>query len=163
MPPIVAGQLLAVDLGLSTGFACYERSGRLVRVGSRRFGSRTQLRGGAEALLREIGDVEVVVLEGDRDLAALWAARAHRRGAGTLTVTPERWRAALLHPRERRSGAEAKRAARRLATEVATELGAAPRTALRHDAAEAVLIGLWGLVAAGWLEQLPAVADPRRR
>jgi hypothetical protein len=28
-------------------------------------------------------------------------------------------------------------------------------TSLRHDAAEAILIGLWGVLEAGWLPALP--------
>jgi hypothetical protein len=33
--------------------------------------------------------------------------------------------------------------------------GAARPTSLRHDAAEAILIGLWGLLEAGWMGRLP--------
>jgi hypothetical protein len=33
--------------------------------------------------------------------------------------------------------------------------GAARPTSLRHDAAEAVLVGLWGVIDAGWLEGPP--------
>jgi len=28
-------------------------------------------------------------------------------------------------------------------------------TSLRHDAAEAILAGLWGVIDVGWLESLP--------
>ena len=34
--------------------------------------------------------------------------------------------------------------------------GGAPRpTSLRHDAADAIMIGLWGVLSAGWLRRLP--------
>lgn len=163
MGTIDGERLLAVDLGLRTGFAVFDRDGRLHQVGSRRFGSRTQLRAGAQALLRGTGPIGILVVEGDRDLALLWSRAAQHLGARSLTVTPETWRASLLHPRERRTGTQAKEAASKLASEVVRELGAAPRTGLRHDAAEAVLIGLWGLLEVGWLTEPPRVADLRRR
>jgi hypothetical protein len=158
-----AARLVAVDLGLRTGVAVYDGRGRLVRYGSRNFGTRTRLRGGAEAVLRELGRVDVLVVEGDRALGELWMSRAARRGADTLAVTPERWRGRLLHERERRSGREAKVAAGDLARVAIRELGDARPTSLRHDAAEAVLIGLWGCLELGWLDGLPPALDPRRR
>lgn len=161
-------RLLAVDLGLATGFALMSSHPRLERVGSRRFASRSALRSGASTLLREVetpggGPPAVVVLEGDRDLARIWARRAEHRGARTLQVPPEQWRAVLLHPREQRNAREAKQAARRLAPVVARTFGSTVRTSLGSDAAEAVLIGLWALLELGWIAQLPAELDPRRR
>jgi hypothetical protein len=158
-----AARLVAVDLGLRTGVAVYAGTGRLLRYGSRNFGNRTRLRAGADAVLREAGRVDVLVVEGDRALGDLWAARARRRGATTLEVTPERWRAALLHARERRSGRVAKAAADDLARRTIEVLGDRRPTSLRHDAAEAVLIGLWGCLELGWLAQLPPALDPRTR
>ncbi|MFA9428756.1 hypothetical protein [Egicoccus sp. AB-alg2] len=156
-------RLLAVDLGLRTGFALFDDGGRLERVGSRNFGTRTRLRGGADGLLREAGSIQALVVEGDRALGDVWAKRAGRRGAQVLRVAPETWRARLLHPREQRSGAGAKQAADALARRVITTCGDARPASLRHDAAEAVLIGLWALLELGWLPALPAELDPRRR
>jgi hypothetical protein len=158
-----AARLVAVDLGVRTGVAVYDGTGRLRSVSSRNFGSRRRLRDGAERVLREVGRVDVLVVEGDRDLGRLWATRAGRRGAQAIEVSPERWRATLLHPRERRSGTAAKAAAYPLARAVIAELGERQPTSLRHDAAEAVLVGLWGCLEVGWLERLPASLDPRRR
>jgi hypothetical protein len=156
-------RLVAVDLGLRTGIAVYEGEGRLTSYGSRNFGTRSRLRGGAEAILREFDGVDVLVVEGDRALGELWAARAARRGATTLTVTPERWRARLLHPRETRRARDAKAAADTLARRAIEVLGDRRPTSLRHDAAEAILIGLWGCLELGWLDGLPPELDPRRR
>jgi hypothetical protein len=158
-----AARLVAVDLGLRTGIAVYDGNGRLVRYGSRNFGNRTRLRAGADAVLREAGGVDVLVVEGDRALGDLWAARARRRGARAFEVSPERWRAALLHERERRSGRVAKAAADDLARRTIELLGDRRPTSLRHDAAEAVLIGLWGCLEVGWLAHLPPELDPRSR
>lgn len=156
-------RLVAVDLGLRTGVAVYDGDGRLRRYGSRNFGTRSRLRGGADAVLREVGRVDVLVVEGDRALAAVWMRAADRFGARALEVSPERWRAQLLHPRERRSGRDAKSAADALARRVIGTLGDRRPTSLRHDAAEAVLIGLWGCLEVGWMERLPAPLDPRQR
>jgi hypothetical protein len=156
-------RLVAVDLGLRTGVAVYDGTGRLQRYGSRNFGTRSRLRGGAEAVLREVGRVDVLVVEGDRALGDVWAASAGRRGATTIAVSPERWRERLLHARERRSSRIAKAAADRLARRTIDVLGDRRPTSLRHDAAEAVLIGLWGCLEVGWLVELPAELDPRRR
>jgi hypothetical protein len=156
-------RLVAVDLGLRTGMAIYDGHGRLRRFGSRNFGTRTRLRGGADALLREVGRVDVLVVEGDRSLGSIWTARATRRGANTLEVGPETWRGRLLHAREQRSGREAKAAADDLARRTIELLGDRRPTSLRHDAAEAVLIGLWGCLEVGWLDALPPELDPRNR
>jgi hypothetical protein len=157
------GRLVAVDLGLRTGYAVYGLDGRLLRHGSRHFANRSRLRAGAPALLREVGRLSVLVVEGDRTLATAWERHADRRGARTLSVAPEVWRARLLHPRERRDTRTAKRAADALARLVIEELGDTAPTSLRHDAAEAVLVGLWGLLEIGGLPRLPTRLDPRSR
>jgi hypothetical protein len=156
-------RLLAVDLGLKTGFATFADDGRLLSYRSSNFGSRERLRRGAFGALSGAGSVDVLVVEGDLGLAAVWGRAAERRGAQVITVAAERWRAALLHPSERRDGASAKRNADRLARRV-IEWSAAPRpTSLRHDAAEAVCIGLWGVLEVGWLEALPPALSTRHR
>ena len=53
------------------------------------------------------------------------------------------------------SSGVAKRNAGELARRVIRGSGAAGPTSLRHDAAEAVLVGLWGVLQVGWLERLP--------
>jgi hypothetical protein len=45
--------------------------------------------------------------------------------------------------------------AAQLARNVIEWSGARRPTSLRHDAAEAILIGLWGVLSAGWLRALP--------
>jgi hypothetical protein len=135
----------------------------LRRYASQHFGSREALRRGAPRALRDAGAVRHLVVEGDLALARIWGRAAERSGADVRTVPAERWRTALLHPRQRRDGPTAKRSADRLARDVIT-WSAAPRpTSLRHDAAEAICIGLWGVLAVGWLDRLPPLLDPARR
>ena len=72
------------------------------------------------------------------------------------------WRRALLLPREQRNGADAKAAADGLARAVIDWSGAPrPKGPLRHDAAEAVAVGLWGVLEAGWLDRVPEAVARR--
>ena len=161
-PSTLTPSLLAVDLGLRTGVAAYGRDGRLVWTRSQNLGSRTRLKAAAAAFLRELPDLERLVLEGGGDLARIWAAAGEKRGLTVRVIHAEVWREALIVPRDRRSGAGAKAAADGLARAVIAWSGApAPKGALRHDAAEAVGVGLWGVLEAGWLEAVPEAV--RRR
>lgn len=144
-----------MDLGVRTGLALYGADGRLRWYRSQNYGAPSRLKRGAYGLLREHPGVERLVLEGGGDLAELWAKEGTRRGLHVETVDAETWRRALLYPRERRSGADAKARADTLARRVIDWSGAARPTSLRHDAAEAILVGLWGVLRAGWLERVP--------
>jgi hypothetical protein len=154
--------LPAVDLGLRTGFAAYGGGGRLTGYRSQNYGTRERLKRGADAELRDHPGLRWLVVE-DASLARIWGRSATRLGAQQLTVAPEQWRPALLHPSEQRSGTDAKRTADRLARAVIRWSGAPRPTALRHDAAEAILIGLWGALEVGLLPALPQALRPQQR
>jgi len=153
--PDGVGSLLAVDVGLRTGLALYHRDGRLLRYRSQNFGTARRLRRGARRLLAETPGLLRLVLEGGGSLGEIWSSEALRRDLPVRRVSAEEWREGLLLPRERRSGARAKDSAGDLARTVIDWSGAARPTSLRHDAAEAILIGLWGVLDAGWLVGLP--------
>lgn len=150
--------LVAVDLGLRTGFAVYAPASdgqvRLRRYWSAHLGSRSTLRRAAPSVLSQVGPVGSVVVEGDRDMARIWERAARHHGAPTTTVSAERWRELLLVPRDRRTGVLAKQAARRLAEQVIawsrTDAGGPPLPTgpLRHDTADAIMVGLWGVLQA---------------
>ncbi|MFZ9889018.1 MAG: hypothetical protein ACO3JL_16095, partial [Myxococcota bacterium] len=91
----------------------------------------------------------------DRTLADVWSKAAQKRGAATTLVAAETWRSQLLYAREQRSGRDAKRHADHLARAVIAWSGARRPSSLRHDAAEAILIGLYGVIDRGWLTTLP--------
>jgi hypothetical protein len=157
------GALVAVDLGLRTGFAVYRADGRLRSYRSQNYGSRERLRRGAESALAGVPDLRWLVVEGDAAMGRLWGKAGERRGAEWTAVSAEQWRATVLHPSERRSGADAKHHADRLARLV-IDWSAAPRpTSLRHDTAEAILAGLWACLHFGLLEELPAPLQLQRR
>ena len=148
--------LLAVDLGLKTGLAVFGADGRLQRYRSTNFGSVSRLRRGIPGVLNGVPDLRWLVAEGDRRLFEIWQKEAGRRGAVARLVAAEEWRAALLLGREQRSGADAKRHADTLARSMIEWSGAPRPTSLRHDAAEAILIGAWGALQLGWLREFPA-------
>ncbi|MDZ4721306.1 MAG: hypothetical protein SH847_22830 [Roseiflexaceae bacterium] len=147
--------LLAVDLGLRTGLAIYRADGRLVSYRSHNFGAPARLRKGAPTVLAELPDLEIVVIEGGGQLAEIWEKAVVRRGLCLIQIDAETWREKLLYAREQRSGLQAKQHADDLARRVIAWSEAPRPTALRHDAAEAILIGLWGVLEVGWLERVP--------
>lgn len=152
--------LLAVDLGVRTGLALFGRDGRVRWYRSQNFGTAARLRRGVPAVLESERQLSRVVIEGGGSLAKIWEGEADRRGIVVRRVSAERWRELLLLPREQRSGVQAKQTADLLARRVIEWSGAPRPTSLRHDAAEAVLVGVWGVIDAGWLAAPPA--DLRR-
>jgi len=151
----VSERLLAIDLGLRTGLALFGPDGRLIWYRSRNYGSRPRLRKAAYSVLNEAEGVSVVTIEGGGDLAVPWISEIERRGLRTVQINAERWRTALLLSRQQRHGAEAKRHADTLARRIIEWSGAKKPTSLRHDAAEAICIGFWGVLHVGWLKDIP--------
>ena len=147
--------LLAVDVGVRTGLAVYRDDGRLIWYRSRNFGAASRLKRAIPALLHEAFDPTYVVLEGGGPLAEHWTTAAEKHGSRIRRVSAEQWRSLFLLARDQRSGEQAKRMADRIARHVVEWSDAARPTSLRHDAAEAILIGLWGVIDVGWLRGVP--------
>ncbi len=147
--------LLAVDLGLKTGLAYFGRDGLLKWYRSQNFGTATRLKRGIVLLLKTYPDVAFIVMEGGGPLAETWRREAGKAGIAVLQIHAEVWRKDLLLSREQRTGGLAKRNAGILARKVITWSGAARPTSLRHDTAEAILVGLWGVKRVGWLDKTP--------
>ena len=109
-----------------------------------------------------------VALRDEWYAAAIRAAQQTREGDGdgvgsgnggmagaprVVDVSPETWRRELLLPKERKSGAAAKAAARLVARQVVLERGTAGQAHAGRfptDAAEAVLIGYYAVRKLGW-------------
>ena len=147
--------LLAVDLGLKTGLALYGADGRLLWYRSHNLGTTERLRRAAHGIMKELPELAALVIEGGGNLAVVWEKEAAQRGIPTCLIGSEVWRELFLFPRERRSGPEAKKHACEFARKVVDWSGAPRPSSLRHDAAEAVLIGLWGVLHFGWLPAIP--------
>lgn len=152
--------LLAVDLGVRTGLAVYGRDGRLRSYRSQNFGNAARLKRDVPRILGELPDLTWIVLEGGGPLAEVWQFEAARRVIQVKRIAAEEWRGRLLYPRQHRDAAHAKRSADELARRVIRWSGAPGPTSLRHDAAEAILLGLWAVLEVGWLDGLPSKLRP---
>lgn len=147
--------LLAVDLGLRTGLALYGQDGRLQWYRSHNFGTPSRLRRAVRGLLDELPELTWLILEGGGCLADIWKREADRRCIRVRQISAEVWRQMLLLPRQQRRGNQAKASAGTLAKQVIAWSKARRPTSLRDDAAEAILIGLWGALDVGWLTEVP--------
>ncbi len=152
--------LLAVDVGLHTGLALFNAGGRLQWARSNHVASAARLREAAPALLRLAPDVTHLYFEGGGQLADIWRRTGEKRGLALVQVSAETWRPAILFDRERHNGPMAKQHADKLARNVFLWSGLKPPKAMRDDTAEAILIGLYGVLQLGWLDALP---EPLRR
>ena len=115
----------------------------------------SRLKKAAYRVVGEIDALAAIVVEGGGGPAEPWVKEAERRGVGVQQVHAGSWRNSLLLPRNRRTGADAKERAEVLARRVIEWSGAPRPTSLRHDAAEAIMVGLWAVVAVGWLDEVP--------
>jgi hypothetical protein len=149
------GSLLAVDLGIKTGLALYGQDGRLCWYRSKNYGSVVRLKRDIHNLLGDIPDLILMVLEGGGTLAAQWEREATRKNIPVKLVQAEQWRKKFLYPREQLTGLEAKRHAEGIARKIIAWSGLPRPVSLRHDAAEAVLIGMWAVIETGWLKDPP--------
>lgn len=145
--------LLAIDLGLKTGLACFDSDGLLLGLRSRNLGTRTRLKRATRSLVQDWPEPTVIYAEGDRSLARIWQSRF--KTAEFHLVAAEDWRPAFFAPRQRRGGGQAKRNALVLAHKYLSSCGHPPSTTPTDDSAEALLLGLWALAECGWLEGLP--------
>lgn len=139
------GRLLAVDAGVRTGLALFGRDGRLLWCRSKNFGTLPRLKRGAATILRDILGLERLVVEGFGTQAEPWRREAGRLGLACSLVSAETWRRELLLARQQTSGSQAKLHAEHLARRVIGRSGLPQPKSLRHDAAEAVCLGLWAV------------------
>lgn len=135
--------VLAIDLGLRTGFA-YFVDGELQSYRSTHFPNKATLKNSVWNLLKEYDGLESVVVEGDAALATIWEKVATKQGVFFARVAPETWRADVLTPNEASSSKTAKRAADEHARKLIAESEAPnPTGDLMSDVAEAIMIGWW--------------------
>lgn len=146
--------LLSVDIGLKTGLALYDREG-LIWYRSQNYSSIKRLKSAVYGIFNETPDISKLVLEGGGDLAEIWIKEATRRKIEIIQISAETWRNEFLYNREQRTGKQAKKNAGIVAEKVIRWSGTKRPTSLRHDAAEAILVGLWGMLKIGWLKEIP--------
>jgi len=142
--------LLAVDAGVKTGIALYDHQGRLCWYRSHNMGSTGSLRKAASHLLRSIRNLSWIVIEGGGPVSDAWVKAAGKINLNIIITDAGEWRKVLLYPREYRNSAIAKQSAIALSRPVIEKSGAPSANQPGHDAAEAILIGLWGCREAGF-------------
>jgi len=147
--------LLAVDVGLHTGLALFSADPRLLWYRSHHLSSPAKLKNVIGKILREPPRPTHLLLEGGGPLANLWLVEAEKLGINARQIHAQQWREQLFYDRQHRSGSQAKREADGLARQAITQLGGKNPTTLRHDTAEAILIGLYGLLQLDWLDSWP--------
>lgn len=138
--------LLAVDAGLRCGLALFDiTTGQLRWFRSHNFGALPRLRRAAASLIKEIPDVTACVIEGGGAIADPWIKSASFHHIEYRQIAAEHWRSGMLLSRQRRSGADAKKAA--LVSARSTISQAADKRAkdITDDTAEAILIGEWAI------------------
>jgi hypothetical protein len=141
--------LLAVDLGLRAGLALFDEGHDLLWYRSTHFPDRTRMRRAIPKILEACPNLVSILCEGDAGLFALWRQATKRQGLSARRIQAGEWRADLLS-RPDLGGLQAKAEATALAHRVIKNASAKNPTSLRHDAAEAICIGLWGVKQIGW-------------
>lgn len=149
------GLLLAVDLGVKTGLALYNSDNQLLWYKSQNYGNKSRLRQDIHNLMNQHHDLSYLVIEGGGALCDLWMKEADKRRIPCLRIYAEEWRKKFFFRKEMTNGDVAKKNASELARKVIKLTGGKNPTSLVHDAAEAILIGLWGLHKVGWLKGFP--------
>lgn len=153
--------LLSVDMGLRTGLALFGRDGCLIWYRSQHYPSPKQLKSAVYGIFKANPEISRLLVEGGGDLAEIWINESRRRGISCCQINADTWRSAFLYPREQHTGPKAKSHAGTLARKVIDWSGAKRPTTLRHDAAEAILAGLWGVIDLGWLSEVPEIVHRR--
>lgn len=139
--------LLAVDAGLRCGLALFDLStGTLRWFRSHNFGSAPRLRRASVSLINEIPDLVACVIEGGGMIADPWIKALAYRRIDYHQISAEHWRPGMLLSRQRRSGADAKKAALSNARHSIANASDKRAKSLTDDTAEAILIGEWALL-----------------
>jgi hypothetical protein len=147
--------LLGIDLGLRMGWALFATNGRLLDYGAHNFGSKPRLKRGCRWFFDRAPNLDWLLLEGGGFASGPWLAEARRRQIQTLQIDAQTWRQVLFPPRDQAPYFRAKQRADRLARSIIDWSGAKRPTTLRHDSAEAICLGLWGVLELGWLPKYP--------
>ncbi|MEA3444680.1 MAG: hypothetical protein U9R19_08135 [Bacteroidota bacterium] len=143
-------RLLAIDLGVKTGLALFNRIGELEWYRSQNYGNRNRLSRAAYSILNNISGLSLIVIEGGGSLYKIWRKEAIRAGIGCKQIHAHEWRGDILFCREQRNCTLAKHNAIRFAKIVIDKCGQNKSTSLTDDAAEAILTGYWFMKKTGW-------------
>lgn len=137
--------LLAIDAGLNSGMALFDESGKLVKYQGLRMKNAAVLKKQAYKILKEI-EPKFLIIEGGGQYADIWMKLAEKFGIQIKQAYAEDWREDMLLKRQQRDGKQAKRCAKEVAREIIEEAGISRPKTLKHDTAEAILLGKWATI-----------------
>jgi hypothetical protein len=144
--------LLAVDLGLRTGTAVFDRNGSVVAVDTWRFHDPESLDLGLKEILTAHNITHVVIEGEDRKLFYIWRRAIEKfEGVHLARVVADDWRRMLLSKKEMRDARKAKSAAGLIAKQVLKDNEDLRDKKLSSDAAEALLVGRYAVRVLGWI------------
>ena len=147
--------LLAVDIGLHTGLAMFSSEAELLWYRSHHLPTPAKLKKMVATLLRQLPRPDYIYLEGGGLLVDIWEKEAEKLSMTTRQLHAEQWRDNYFTVGSTPTAVRAKKEADIAARQVINILGGKKPTSLRHDTAEAVLIGLFGLLELGWIIDWP--------
>ncbi len=147
--------LLAVDVGLHTGLALFSSKPELLWYRSHHLASPQKLKKMVAGLLRQPPAPTHIYLEGGGKLSYIWIKEANNLAIPVSQLQAEDWRRRFFYARQHPDRQRAKKEAEKTAREVIIQFSTRQPKSLRHDTAEAVLIGLFGLLELQWLADWP--------
>lgn len=147
----ISQYLLSVDLGVKTGFAMFRSDGRLLWFRSQNFGNKVRLRKAIPWILSLEEEIDYIVIEGGGPLRKIWDTRLEKRNISVMHIMAEDWRHDIMLEREQRKGVMAKEKALEYAGKFLRNQSVGKTGGLNIDAAEAILIGVWGMKKLGWI------------
>ena len=145
--------LLSIDLGLRFGWSCFDQKTRLIAYGSHHCGQANKLGNIAYSVMKVLPSNSVVLVEGNSELYKHWQRNAQKFQIPIIQVYAEGWRHDCLSQKEQVDGKRAKEAAIRIAKTLIKSQSGQGSHSLRHDAAEACLMGWWGLKQLQWISE----------
>jgi len=135
----------------------YSSEGKLLWYRSQNFGNKVRLRKAIPWILNIEEDVNYLIIEGGGPLRKIWDAHLEKRNIEVFHIMAEDWRKDILLEREQRKGKKAKEKAIAYAEKVIDKLSEKKSGTVNDDAAEAILIGLWGCIQQGWINNHDAI------
>lgn len=148
--------LLAVDLGVKTGYAQYSEEGKIMRYQSHNFGNAQRLKRGAYGILKSCENLQFLYLEGGGKLEKYWIKEAQKLGVKVIQLHAHDWRDEIYPAaKQQDKSKQTKIFAEKKALEILSKQNVPTPSSLTHDVAEAILIGYYGCLHLGWIKTQP--------
>lgn len=132
----------------------FRSDGQLRWFRSQNFGNKVRLRKAIPWILNLEDNIDYLVIEGGGPLLKIWDTQLQRRNITVMHIMAEDWRREIMLDREQRKGRKAKEKAQVYAGKFLQKQSVHKTGTLNIDAAEAILIGIWGMKNLGWIKNI---------